>query len=338
MIHRSKNNIPCFCRPSIEIQEPASDIRDDVIEVAGSRDNLSTGERTVDAASPPQVEALEPVAELPHSPAPSAKSTPHTTPKTSMKFKKDGKEGKPFEFGKSKFTSKHEVVKRGKDVEVKLENLKLSKEDTLRVVVLPPMRGQAAASGTQPELETKVKKSGSKYEISFRPTEVGTHKVLAYVNEIQHPLSPFPIRVYDSSEIIVGEIPARSNLNDTVEFTVDAGRAGFGNLEMAIKDADGVIIPSHVAQLESGTAKFLVTFTPTSRGQHTVNITFNKEVLKNSPFEVLITDPPAPLTETMTETASASPSLSKKDTKREKEDKKKEEKERAKREKEEKAA
>ncbi|EYB91193.1 hypothetical protein Y032_0209g2104 [Ancylostoma ceylanicum] len=322
--------------PSIEIQEPASDIRDDVIEVAGSKDDLSSGEKAVDAASP-RVQALEPVAELPHSPAPSTKSTPHTTPKASMKFKKDAKETKPFEFGKSKFTSKHEVVKRGKDVEVKLENLKLSKEDTLRVVVLPPMRNQVVASGaTQPELDTKVKKSGSKYEISFKPTEVGTHKVFAYVNEIQHPLSPFPIRVYDSSEIIVGEIPGRSNLNDTVEFTVDAGRAGFGNLEMAIKDADGVIIPSHVAQLESGTAKFLVTFTPTSKGQHTVNITFNKEVLKNSPFEVLITDPPPPLTDTID--GAASPSLSKKDLKKEKEDKKREEKERAKREKEEKAA
>ena len=49
---------------------------------------------------------------------------------------------------------------------------------------------------------------------------------------------------------------------------------------MAIKDADGVIIPSHVAQLESGSAKFLVTFTPATKGAHTVNITFNKEVLK----------------------------------------------------------
>lgn len=63
--------------------------------------------------------------------------------------------------------------------------------------------------------------------------------------------------------------------------SVDAGRAGFGNLEMAIKDSDGVIIPSHVAQLEPGTAKFLVTFNPTSLGMHTVNITFNKEVLKS---------------------------------------------------------
>jgi hypothetical protein len=76
--------------------------------------------------------------------------------------------------------------------------------------------------------------------------------------------------------------------------SVDAGRAGFGNLEMAIKDSDGVIIPSHVSQLETGTAKFLVTFNPTSLGTHTVNITFNKEVIKGSPFEVNIVDSLSP--------------------------------------------
>lgn len=41
-----------------------------------------------------------------------------------------------FDFGKSKFTSKHEVVRKGKDVDVKLESLKLAKEDQLRFVIL----------------------------------------------------------------------------------------------------------------------------------------------------------------------------------------------------------
>uniref|UniRef100_A0A8R1DTB9 Calponin-homology (CH) domain-containing protein n=1 Tax=Caenorhabditis japonica TaxID=281687 RepID=A0A8R1DTB9_CAEJA len=308
--------------PSIEIQEPdIEQIRDDVVE----------------AAIAPEV-ALRPTDELPHSPAPSSKSTPATTPKLSAKFKKDGKEAKPFDFGKSKFNCKHDVIRRGKEVEVKLEGVKLGKEDQLRVVVLPPVNKSipGANGGPPTEVETKVKKSSNKYEITFKPTEVGTHKVFAYVNEIQHPLSPFAVRVYDASEIIVGEIPQQSHLNDTVEFTVDAGRAGFGNLEMAIKDADGVIIPSHVAQLESGSAKFLVTFTPATKGAHTVNITFNKEVLKNSPFEVNIID--APLPPVIYETAAvASPSLSKKELKEQEKEKKKEEKERAKREKEEKA-
>ncbi|GMT33922.1 hypothetical protein PFISCL1PPCAC_25219, partial [Pristionchus fissidentatus] len=288
------------------------------------------------------VHALGRTTELPHSPP---VSTP-TTPKMSSKFKKDGDQ-KQFDFGKSKFSSKHDVIRRGKEVEVKLDSLKLSKDDTLRIVVMAPLK-HATPDEAPTEIEPKVKKSGSKFEISFKPTEVGTHKVFAYVNEHQHPLSPFAVRVYDSSEIVVGEIPHQSYLNDTVEFTVDAGRAGFGNLEMAIKDADGVIIPSHVAQLESGSAKFLVTFSPTTKGSHTVNITFNKEVLRNSPFEVIISDPPSapfiaasqmsPALGAEVEVAPATPDLSKRDAKKMKEDQKKEEKERAKREKEEKAA
>jgi filamin len=84
-------------------------------------------------------------------------------------------------------------------------------------------------------------------------------------------------------------------INDTVEFTVDASRAGFGNLEIAIKDTDGIIIPSNVSQLEPNAAKFLVTFNPTSLGTHTVNITFNKEVVQGSPFEVQVVESPEQL-------------------------------------------
>lgn len=42
---------------------------------------------------------------------------------------------------------------------------------------------------------------------------------MVYVNDVLHPQCPFPIRVYDASEIIVGEIVPQSTINDTVEFT-----------------------------------------------------------------------------------------------------------------------
>ncbi|KAI6243820.1 BMA-FLN-2, isoform d [Aphelenchoides fujianensis] len=214
-----------------------------------------------------------------------------------LKFGSSGRSsrtpGRGFEFGKSKFTSKHEVVRLGKDVEVKLESLKLGKEDQLRVVVTPPSRGRATDDTSTlaiPDLPHRLKKSGKTYEITFKPTEVGTHKVLAFVNDQPHPAAPFPIRVYDASRIIVGEIPAQSVVNDTVEFTADAAAAGFGVLEIAIKDANNIIIPSHVNQLESGMAKFLVTFNPSNVGVHSVNISFNKEQIANSPFRCNIVE------------------------------------------------
>ncbi|KAE9548441.1 hypothetical protein FO519_008349 [Halicephalobus sp. NKZ332] len=255
-----------------------------------------------------------------------------TTPKLSLRFGKSDKNKessgpKLFDFGKSKITSKHEVVKRGKDVEVKVDNIKLSKEDNIKIIVTPPTKKGAPGDDPTPtEIPHKVKKSGKTYEISFRPTEVGTHKILVFVNDLPHPQVPFPIRVYDSSQIIVGDIVRESIINDTVEFTVDAGRAGFGNLEMAIKDSDGVIIPSHVSQLESGSAKFLVTFNPTSLGTHTVNVTFNKEVIKGSPFEVKIVEnfaqaPGASEVSTLESSKKKSTKKDKKDSKKDKKQK-----------------
>lgn len=71
-----------------------------------------------------------------------------------------------------------------------------------------------------PEVPHKLKKSRNNYEILFHPTEVGTHKVLCFINnQFPHPQTPFPISVYDASEIIVGEIVEESVINDTVEFT-----------------------------------------------------------------------------------------------------------------------
>uniref|UniRef100_A0A1I8EW41 Filamin/ABP280 repeat family protein n=1 Tax=Wuchereria bancrofti TaxID=6293 RepID=A0A1I8EW41_WUCBA len=256
--------------------------------------------------------------------------SPRTTPRLNLKFGKDkekkGIEEGGFNFGKSKITSKHEIVRRGKDIEVKVDSLKLGKDDQLKL-----LKTVAVAAKEAVEIEPKVKKSRHSYEISFRPAEIGTHKIMVYVNDTLHPMCPFPIRVYDASEIIVGEIASQSTINDTVEFIVDAGRAGFGNLEMAIKDSDGIIIPSHVAQLETGTAKFLVTFNPTTLGMHTVNITFNKEVLKNSPFEINIVDE-----KPCKEMENILVDGKKKDSRKEKEEKRREEKERVKKEKEEK--
>uniref|UniRef100_A0A0N5AN33 Filamin-A n=1 Tax=Syphacia muris TaxID=451379 RepID=A0A0N5AN33_9BILA len=326
-------------RLSFELVEPEGNISSSVVEEAvtpgGFRRTDEKRDEELDDAfeldkSIPPIQVLEKVEQLPHSKPPSTattpKTTPRTTPRLNLKFTKDSKdkEKTPFDFGKSKFTSKYEIIRKGKDVEVKLESLKLGKEDNLKIVVIPPAKPHEEGA----EIEPRVKKSRHTYEISFRPNEVGTHKIMAYVNGILHPLSPFPIRVYDASEIIVGAITPQSTTNDTVEFTVDAGRAGFGNLEMAIKDSEGVIIPSHVAQLETGTAKFLVTFNPTTVGMHTVNITFNKEVLKNSPFEVMIVEPKSP------DGISGSSSIKKKDSK--KEEKKRIEKEKPKKEKDEK--
>uniref|UniRef100_A0A183V7Q6 Major sperm protein n=1 Tax=Toxocara canis TaxID=6265 RepID=A0A183V7Q6_TOXCA len=199
-------------KSSIEVDEPEGNIPTNVVEELTPRTR-----RKLDAQTLRREEDLDETLETMKGDLPAVQTLekeeqlPHSQPLTPS----EPKDQKGFDFGKSKFTSKHEVVKRGKDVDVKLESLKLSKDDQIRIVVIPPARN----NGDRLEIEPKVKKSRHTYEISFKPTEVGTHKVMAYVNGIVHPMSPFPIRVYDASEIIVGEIPPQSAINDTVEFT-----------------------------------------------------------------------------------------------------------------------
>lgn len=67
-------------------------------------------------------------------------SSKPTTPRLGLKFGKEKvntreKDG-TFDFGKSKISTKNEVVRLGKDVEVKVEALKLGKDDHIKIVVL----------------------------------------------------------------------------------------------------------------------------------------------------------------------------------------------------------
>lgn len=65
----------------------------------------------------------------------------------------------------------------------------------LPLLIPAPSRVKVPEDTTLPDLPHRVnKKSGKTYEITFRPVEVGTHKVLAFVNDQPHPKAPFPIR------------------------------------------------------------------------------------------------------------------------------------------------
>ncbi|CAF5092643.1 unnamed protein product [Rotaria magnacalcarata] len=82
--------------------------------------------------------------------------------------------------------------------------------------------------------------------------------------------SPFALKAYDTSRLSVSEIPRLVTLNDPVEFTVDAAKAGEGQLEVAINDG---LVPNQVKAL--GNAKFLFTFIPKTNDTHTISIKFN---------------------------------------------------------------
>ncbi|CAM4895437.1 unnamed protein product [Rotaria socialis] len=124
--------------------------------------------------------------------------------------------------------------------------------------------------------------------IDYALNEIGTHRVDIRSNHSSSEKmdingSPFALKAYDTSRLAVSEIPRLVTLNDPVEFTVDAAKAGEGQLEVAINDG---LVPNQVKAL--GNAKFLFTFIPKTNDTHTISIKFNGNQLTGFPKECQI--------------------------------------------------
>ena len=91
-------------------------------------------------------------------------------------------------------------------------------------------------------------------------------------------------KAYDASKVLVSSIPW-GTIGKAVDFTVDASKAGEGNLEITIS-ARGRNIPTQVHP--QGSAKFVVSFVPLEGIDHIINITFNKELVTGAPFTAKI--------------------------------------------------
>ena len=100
----------------------------------------------------------------------------------------------------------------------------------------------------------------------------------------QRCINSFTGKAYDASKVLVSSIPW-GTIGKAVDFTVDASKAGEGNLEITIS-ARGRNIPTQVHP--QGSAKFVVSFVPLEGIDHIINITFNKELVTGAPFTAKI--------------------------------------------------
>ena len=122
------------------------------------------------------------------------------------------------------------------------------------------------------------------FALSF--SRLGTHRVdICVANErMDISGSPFSLKAYDSNRLIVSDIPQLVTYNHPVEFTVDASKAGEGQLEVAINDG---LVANQVKAL--GNSKFLFSFTPKTIDPHIVSIKFNGHQLPGKYyFSILI--------------------------------------------------
>lgn len=150
---------------------------------------------------------------------------------------------------------------------------------------------ELAVSVQGPRTDLPVKVSGNVkngFTAEFLPEEVGPYTVCVEYNGIPVGGTPFVGKAFDSSNVLVSHVPW-GTIGKSLQFTVDASKAGEGNLEITIS-ARGRNIPTQVHP--QGSARFAVSFVPLEAIDHVINITFNKEPVPGAPFTAKIhTDP-----------------------------------------------
>ena len=150
---------------------------------------------------------------------------------------------------------------------------------------------ELAVSVQGPKTDLPVKVSGNVkngFTAEFLPEEVGPYTICVEYNGIPVGGTPFVGKAFDSSNVLVSHVPW-GTIGKSLQFTVDASKAGEGNLEITIS-ARGRNIPTQVHP--QGSARFAVSFVPLEAIDHVINITFNKEPVPGAPFTAKIhTDP-----------------------------------------------
>lgn len=146
---------------------------------------------------------------------------------------------------------------------------------------------ELAVSVRGPHGELPVRVTGDihvGFTAEFTPAEVGGHTISVEYNGYPVQGTPFMAKAYDSSQVTVGAV-TKGSVGRPVQFTVDAGEAGEGNLEITIS-AKGHNIPTQVHP--QGNARFAVSFVPAEPCEHVINVSFNKMPVPGCPISIQI--------------------------------------------------
>ncbi|XP_039957213.1 filamin-B isoform X3 [Bactrocera tryoni] len=168
-----------------------------------------------------------------------------------------------------------------------LELIPVNRPASFHITVSGGGAAELAVSVRGPHGELPVRVTGdihAGFTAEFTPTAVGGHTINVEYNGFAVQGTPFLAKSYDATKVTVGSV-SRGTVGRPVQFTVDAGDAGEGNLEITIS-AKGQNIPTQVHP--QGSARFSVSFVPTEACEHTINVTFNKMPVPGCPLTVNI--------------------------------------------------
>ncbi|XP_037903805.1 filamin-B isoform X3 [Hermetia illucens] len=168
-----------------------------------------------------------------------------------------------------------------------LELIALNRPASFHITVSGGGAAELAVSVRGPHGELPVRVTGdihAGFTAEFTPTSVGGHTINVEYNGYPVQGTPFLAKAYDAGKVVVGSV-SRGTVGRPVQFTVDAGDAGEGNLEITIA-AKGHNIPTQVHP--QGNARFSVSFVPAEACEHIINVSFNKMPVPGCPISVNI--------------------------------------------------
>lgn len=128
-----------------------------------------------------------------------------------------------------------------------LELIPVNRPSSFHITVSGGGAAELAVSVRGPHGELPVRVTGdihAGFTAEFTPSSVGGHSINVEYNGFAVQGTPFLAKSYDASKVVVGSV-SRGTMGRPVQFTVDAGDAGEGNLEITIS-AKGQNIPTQV--------------------------------------------------------------------------------------------
>ena len=127
--------------------------------------------------------------------------------------------------------------------------------------------------------------SGNVFSANFTPTEAGEHTIGVLWAEKHIGGSPFTCQVTDPKHCsAAGKGLTDPFVNQPNTFQVKTRGAGPGNLKVKMEDPDGTSVPITIDDTGSGT--YNCTYTPTKKGDHTIDATWDDAPISGSPFHV----------------------------------------------------
>lgn len=145
----------------------------------------------------------------------------------------------------------------------------------LKIKITPPSQNGSL-------LPKITKLSAEKYRVEWIPYELGVYMVKISYGDQE--ISDLAVKIFDPNQVRVFNI--RDGLvNHQNTFTIDAQKAGEGDLEIGIKCGDQ-IVPNQVRILSN--SQFEVSFIPKRTLDHYATVSFNGIQIQNSPFEFKI--------------------------------------------------